>query len=257
MILTRVGNKRKIKKQLVSLFPPHKMRIEPFFGAGGSFFYLPQPKYAILNDLDDDVTNLYLVIMNNREELERQIQLMPVSQSLVCYWRKNKETDSLNKALRFLLLSNFTYMGKGDTLRIGLDNAKQSILKAIEPTFLALQNAKITNVDFRDVISNISFSKKLITKEKSFVYLDPVYLDTSHTYKVPNWTKDDTEDCFRIMKGSGIKTAMSEFDNPVVIDLAKQYEMKVTPLKIRQNLKNKRTEVLITNYEPEFKLNLL
>ena len=54
---------------LAKYFPKHRMRIELFFGAGGSFFYLPEPKYAIVNDLDDDVTNLYLTIQNHLERL--------------------------------------------------------------------------------------------------------------------------------------------------------------------------------------------
>jgi DNA adenine methylase len=160
----------------------------------------------------------------------------------------------MKKALRFLLLSNFTYLGKGDTLRLGLDNAKKSLLKNIEPTFLMLSNAKITNTDFRNVISKISFSKKLITRDQAFLYLDPIYLDTTHFYKVPTWSIEDTEDCFKMMKNEGIRAAMSEFDHPSVITLANQYGMNITRLRTRQNINNRRTEILITNYKSELKL---
>ena len=248
MILTRLGNKRQMKDHLIKYFPKHKMRIELFFGAGGSFFYLPQPKYAILNDLDDDVTNLYQVLIEQKEELIRQIDIMPISESLVKFWKKNQETDPMKKALRFLLLSNFTYLGKGDTLRLGLDNAKQSIISNIEPTFLMLKDAKITNQDFRNVIDKISFSDKLITKNEAFIYLDPVYLDTEHFYKIPKWTKKDTEDCFRLMSTSGIPAALSEFDHPFILELANKYGFNVIFLKDRNNIKNRRTEILITNY---------
>ena len=248
MILTRLGNKRKMKKELEQYFPNHKMRIELFFGAGGSYFYLPKPKYAILNDLDDDVFNLYQIILTRKEEFINEIKLMPVSESLVKYWRKNQECDPIKKALRFLLLSNFTYLGKGDTLRIGLENTKKVILKNIEPTFLWLQDATITNCDFREVIGKINFSEKLLKKEDAFIYLDPIYLGTTHCYKVPKWTVNDTEDCFKIMKYSGIPSAMSEFDNKEVLELADKYEMNVIPIKERQNIKKRSTEILITNY---------
>lgn len=249
MILTRPGNKRQMALQLQGHFPKHRMRIELFFGAGGSFFYLPEPKYAILNDYDDDVTNLYKVLLDQKEELIKQILVMPISESLVDYWKSNIETEPMKKALRFLLLSNFTYMGKGDTLRLGLDNAKKSLTKYIEPTFLKLQNAKITNDDFRNVIDKISFSETLITKEEAFVYLDPVYLDTTHTYKVPTWTEKDTKDCFKLMANCGIKAAMSEFNHEKVLDYASDYKMNTINLKNRNNLKNKRIEILITNFE--------
>ena len=59
MILRRLGNKKKIAKKIQAYFPPHKIYIEPFFGAGGMFFNKPKAKYNIVNDLDSDVFNLF------------------------------------------------------------------------------------------------------------------------------------------------------------------------------------------------------
>jgi DNA adenine methylase len=237
-----------MKNQLNTYFPKHKMRIELFFGAGGSYFYLPKPKYAILNDLDDDVYNLYRVILDQKEELVKQIRMMPITESLIKYWKQNSETDPMRKAVRFLLLSNFTYLGKGDTLRFGLDNSKKLIIKNIEPTFLWLQDATLMNCDFREVIQKINFSETLLSKNDAFIYLDPIYLDTIHCYKVPKWTVNDTEDCFKIMRDSGIPSAMSEFDNDKILEMADSYKMNVIYLKERRNINNRNTEILITNY---------
>lgn len=249
MILTRLGNKRRMKTYLAKYFPKHRMRIELFFGAGGSFFYLPEPKYAIVNDLDDDVTNLYIVIQNHTEKLIKEIEIVPISESLIKYWKKNIETDPIKKAVRFLFLSNFTYMGKGDTIRYGLDNAKNSILKNIDKTLKKLKNVKIMNRDFRDVLPAISFSKGLNDKAECFVYMDPVYLDTEHYYRVPDWAQKDTVDCLDIMLNCGIKCAMSEFDHPFVIEEAKKRDLNIIYIKERSNIKNRRVEILITNYE--------
>lgn len=248
MILTRLGNKRRMSQYLIDNFPPHKMRIELFFGAGGSFFYLPKPKYCIVNDLDDDVTNLFLVIQSETERLRDMIIKVPITEGLIRYWKKKQEVDPILKAVRFLFLSNFTYMGKGDTLRLGLDNAKKSILENIDNVLVQLQNVKIMNRDFRDVLPNISFSKGLNDKEQCFVYLDPVYLDTEHYYKVPKWSKSDSLDCLDIMINCGIKSAMSEFNNPFIVDEAKLRGLNVIELKSRANIKNRMTEILITNY---------
>ena len=249
MILTRLGNKRKMKKDLIKYFPKHKMRIELFFGAGGSYFYLPEPKYAIVNDLDDDVTNLYLLIQNNIDKLRSEIELVPISESLIKYWKKNLETDPIKKAVRFLFLSNFTYMGKGDTLRFGLDNAKKSILNNLTMTFKKLQNVKIMSKGFREVLPTISFAKGLNNKQDCFVYLDPIYFETEHYYRVPKWSEKDTTDCLDLMVDCGIKSAMSEFDHPFVIAEAKKRNLKIIYLRERANIKNRRTEILIINYE--------
>lgn len=236
-------------KTIGGYFPEHRMRIELFFGAGGSYFYLPKPKYAIVNDLDDDVFNFYMVIKNQLEEFRKEIEIVPISESLLKFWKRNHESDPVKKAIRFIFLSNFSYMGKGDTLRLGLDNAKTSILQNLNSTFEALQGVKIMNRDFRDVLSKISFTKGLNDRENCFVYLDPVYLGTEHYYKVPNWKKSDSTDCLEIVANCGIKSAMSEFDHPFILQEAKRLNLNVIHLKSRANIKNRRTEILITNYD--------
>jgi DNA adenine methylase len=41
---------------------------------------------------------------------------------------------------------------------------------------------------------------------------------------------------------------MSEFDNPAILDLAKEYGLNVITIGERKNMKNRRTEILLTNY---------
>ena len=90
MILRRLGNKNKIAKEIQKHFPPHKIYIEPFFGAGGMFFNKPKAKYNIVNDMDSDVFNLFQVVMNQKEELLNYLELMPYDQNLFEYWKINK-----------------------------------------------------------------------------------------------------------------------------------------------------------------------
>ena len=70
MILRRLGNKQAIAQDIIKYFPEHKIYIEPFFGAGGMFFNKPKAKYNIVNDLDSDVFNLYITVVNQKEELK-------------------------------------------------------------------------------------------------------------------------------------------------------------------------------------------
>lgn len=205
--------------------------------------------------MDDDVTNLYQVIQNSPNELYKQIEIMPISESLMRYWLKKKEHFPILRAVRFLLLSNFTYLGKGNTLRLGLDNAKETLLSNIYPTFELLKNCKIVNRDFRNVLPGISFSKGLNDKETCFNYLDPVYLDTEYNYRVPKWTKDDTIDCLDIMVACGIKSAMSEFKHPLVVAEAKRRGLNIIEIGERSNIKSRDIEILITNYcNPQIKM---
>ena len=58
----------------------------------------------------------------------------------------------------------------------------------------------------------------------------------------------DSLDLFDMLQGSGVKWAMSEFDNPFILEQAEQRGLKVNYIAERQNLKNRRNEILITNY---------
>jgi len=253
-MINRPGNKSQISKHLSPLFPAHTMRIELFFGAGGAYFTLPKPKYAVLNYIDDDVYNLYMVLRTQKEEFVSAVRKMPISSSLMKYWATNQESDPLNKAIRFVFLSNFSMMGKGSTLKLAMSNTKDNILSSVDQVFEYLINAQLTNYDFREVIPKIQFADRYDKKQSAFVYLDPVYLDTEHSYKCPKWTEDDTADCMDIMLHCGIKSAMSEFDHPRVMDMAKERKLAIYPVTNRRNINKRSNEILITNYLPNYQL---
>ena len=256
MILRRLGNKKKIAKKLQTYFPEHKIYIEPFFGAGGMFFNKPKAKYNIVNDLDSDVFNLFQVVMNQKEELERAFYLMPIHSDLLEYWKKNKETEPIKKALRFLLMSNFTYMGKMDTLHMKARNTPKNIFfQNIESTLKDLTNVKFNNCDFKKFFNAISFTdidfgKKSNEREYTFIYSDPPYLQTVDTYTDSDtWTTKDSSDLFDSLQKTGCKFAYSEFDHPFILQQAKERNLNVHIIGERQNLKNRRIEILVTNYK--------
>ena len=120
MILRRLGNKKQIAKEIQKHFPAHKIYIEPFFGAGGMFFNKPKANNNIVNDIDSDVFNLFQVVSNQKDELERRFKQMPIHEDLLNYWKINCETDPISRALRFILISNFTLFGTGTILKFDI-----------------------------------------------------------------------------------------------------------------------------------------
>ena len=102
-------------------------------------------------------------------------------------------------------------------------------------------------------------SDRIKNDTRTFIYADPPYFDTDcNTYK-SGWSEKDTEDLFKMLteyatnnydaNGNNIKFAISEFDNPIILELANKYNLQVTIIGERQNLLNRRTEILITNYD--------
>ena len=244
MILRRLGNKKKIAKKIQAYFPRHKIYIEPFFGAGGMFFNKPKAKYNIVNDLDSDVFNLFQVVINQKEELEKAFYMMPIHSDLLGYWKKNEETEPIKKALRFLFLSNLTFMGTGDAIRTGTENPKKPFFDNIDKVSDLLYNVQFLNCGF-----NRFFKEARINSiEKTFIYCDPPYLQTTDNYS-NSFTESDSLELFETLQQTGCKWAMSEFNHPFILDQAKQRGLNVIEIGERQNLKNRRLEILVTNYE--------
>jgi DNA adenine methylase len=247
MILRRLGNKTKIAKMIQAHFPPHKIYIEPFFGAGGMFFNKPKAKHNILNDIDSEVFNLFQVVSLQKDALEKSFLEMPISEDLWEYWKKNKETDTIRRALRFLLLSNYGYMGKPETLRFGIENTSNVLYENLNKTHEFIFGSVFMNSDFRAMFSKV-FYRHQADKKGVFIYADPPYLGTEDNYS-NSFTESDSNDLFNCLQETGCKWAMSEFDHPFIIQQAKERNLNITYIGERQNMKNRRIEILVTNYK--------
>lgn len=251
MILRRLGNKNRLAKDIIKHFPPHKVYIESFFGAGGIYYNKPKTQYNFLNDLDDDVFNLFMVLKNQKQELIEYFEEVPFSESLFKYWIHHKETDAVPKAARFLYLSNFSYLGANTAIRLSLTKEFKMLIKNIYG-FDDFSRPKFTNMDFRKLFKSITYIKKNNYESKTFIYNDPPYLTTGSNYLTDEWNEQDLIDLFEEnmkMAERGAKFAISEFDNPFILEQAKKHNLEVITIGERKNLKNKRTEILVVNYK--------
>jgi len=243
-MLRRLGNKKKILPHLLPLFPECKTFIDMFMGTGSvSFAMIKRCNYVFANDIENEIFNLYQVLKNDKDELIKQLQIMPVHNGLFQHWRHNKESEAVMKAVRFLFLSNFGYMGVSEALRFGMVKSKKILLNNIEEVFRKIQNVQFLNYDFREVLKKIEIKNI----QNAFLYCDPPYLNTTSNYN-SEWKLQDTEDLFQICMDSGLRFAISEFENPIIVDMAKSSGLKVNHVIERKSLRNRNNEILITNY---------
>jgi DNA adenine methylase len=252
MILNRRGNKEEIAMDVISMFPSHSMYIELFFGAGGIYFNKPKARHNFLNDVDNDVYNLFRQVMERKEELVTAIESVLITEYQFKEWSAGKrETTDLMNAVRFLVLSNYGLYGKAGTLRIGAVNPKAIILSNIDATYDYLKSSYFFNSDFEDAFRKIDYRSN---KEKCFCYADPPYLDTVDNYS-QSFTEADSMRLFNCLEASEVRWAMSEFDHPFILEQANQRGLIINYIGERKNIMNVRTEILITNYTvPQLKL---
>ena len=86
--------------------------------------------------------------------------------------------------------------------------------------------------------------------DDTFIYCDPPYLGTDDNYET-SFKEQDSEDLFNLLMQSKCKFAVSEFDHPFILEQAQKNGLNTIIIGERQNLKNRRTEILITNYEQQ------
>ena len=261
MLLNRLGNKKKVSKEIQKYFPPHLVYVEPFFGAGGMFFNKPRARYNLVNDLDSEVYNLFNVLMQNKQELINYLEILPLHADLKTHWKNNVEQEPVKKAARFLFLSNFLVPVTGDLIRNGFNNCKSITLEGINKTeeFLRKTNTRFWNEDFKDFINRLSPRIGVRNKEAyfNFIYCDPPYVNTSDNYSNSFKEQDfiDLLDCLEKKCGRMVNYAVSEFASDFVIEEAKRRELNIIEIGERQALKKRSTEILITNYDT-FQLSL-
>jgi DNA adenine methylase len=246
-LLKRIGNKDRIVFDIIKYFPAHSNYVELFFGAGACFFTKPKAKYSFLNDIDSEVINFYQVIKERPKEFQDELEDLPVDENLFHYWRKNKETDPLKKALRFLMLSNFGMYGKSETLRLCPSNLKNMALRRIIPISKLLDNTMLFNASYNKALNKLNSLKGLQTV---FIYADPPYINTTSNYREFKWDRDDFKNLIENLLNFETKFAISEFKNDIVIDIIKKYkELNFIEVINRRSLNNRSTEILIRNYK--------
>ncbi len=254
MILLRLGNKQRIAKDIQKYFPDHKIYIEPFFGAGGMFFNKPKAKHNIVNDLDSDVFNLYQIVLNQKEALMDLYRITPYHSDMIKYWAKNVEEEPLKKAMRFIYLSNFSLLGTGSQLSYGAAacgrRTTEDFKILLDKTFDLISGVQFMNVDFRKFFNNFQIRE---TEEQHFIYCDPPYLGTNDNYS-HSFKEEDSNDLFNLLEETKCKWAMSEFNHHFIIEQAEKRGLNVITIGERQNLKNRRTEILVTNYKKPMSL---
>ena len=180
------GGKYRLVPRIQKLLPKCETLIEPFVGAGAVFLNTNYKKY-ILNDINQDLINLYTILQQQGGDFisnckdyfksyynnEKQYYILRV--------QFNKTKDKLEKALLFLYLNRHGYNGlirynsNKKEFNVPFGSYKKPYFP--EQEMLAFheksQNAKFYCKDYTKVLN-----KKI---DNSVIYCDPPYVPLSKT----------------------------------------------------------------------------
>src|SRR2546426_2235796 len=77
--LAYIGGKNRLAKKIIGLFPEHTTYVEPFAGGAQVLFHKKPSRVEVLNDLDSEIVNFFLVCKFHFEELVRDLQFCLMS----------------------------------------------------------------------------------------------------------------------------------------------------------------------------------
>lgn len=180
------GSKQRIAKKIIKSLPPHNAWVEAFCGSAAITLAKAPAPIEIINDMDDQIVNLFQQLRDNYHELIRVIKLTPYARSEHAIAReKITNITPLEKARRFLVATMMTVNGANGGKGSGFSfsnsytrggkearvNRWYHLSENLELVTERLRKVRIENRDAREIISMFN------DRPTTLIYLDPPYND--------------------------------------------------------------------------------
>ncbi|NLJ72868.1 MAG: DNA adenine methylase [Syntrophomonadaceae bacterium] len=265
-----VGGKRQLLPEIEKYIPDKiSTYYEPFLGGGAVFFHL-QRKKAVVNDINEELINLYKVIKDNVDELIEDLQNHENTSDYFYEIRElDRDKERYEKLTDIERASRIHYLNK--TCFNGLFRVNQQ--GEFNAPFGKYKNPDFVNAITLKAVSNY-FNKANITfrcgdfeeavkgiRRGSFVYFDPPYDPVSDSSNFTGYDKGgfDRNEQIRLKKlcdklnDRDVKFLLSNSATNFIKELYKDYKIETVQAKRAINskgdMRGEVDEVLVRNYE--------
>ena len=176
--LAYIGGKRRLAGLIAALLHPHLTYVEPFAGGAQVLFQKEPSKVEVLNDIDGDVHNFFVVLQRHPTELARVLRLQPASRRLFDWHRAPAPVGAtdIERAARFYYLQRNAWGGKrtGQSFRIGVTarptSRTSALSERLERTAGRLERVVLESLPYEEVIRRYD-------RPTTLFYCDPPYVD--------------------------------------------------------------------------------
>lgn len=254
-IIPYYGGKQMLTPLLLKYIPDistYETYIEPFAGGACLFFAKKLSKINYLNEINSELTNMYLQMQLHKEEFIYCSSLLPFSEILNKHKKYKNIDDNFTKAVLYYysIIAGYNHRpfggypyGKGRNHVSSYINYTEELDKKINK----LRYAQIFNRDAIQMILQTDY-------EKAFFYLDPPYPSTDQgSYK--GYTEEDFYNLIKILinlKGkfmlSCYKKNIDKYDIPSSWKIVTK-EMYISAHKESGTKRIKKIETIVMNYD--------
>jgi DNA adenine methylase len=248
------GGKRRVLPEILKYVPQNfNTYYEPFLGGGALFFEITPPK-AVINDINKELINVYMVAKTDTVSLVKELKKAKYANTQEAFTkiraldRDDKKFASLTtveRAARTLYLNRTCFNG---LYRVNSSNQFNAPFgRYVNPKILDTpnlnqieklfdnKNIQILNSSYMDVLKKIKDSK-------NFIYLDPPYVPLTSTASFVSYTKDGftaidqktlRDEALKLDK-AGNYVLLSNSDTPLIRDLYKDFIIK--PIQVKRSI---------------------
>lgn len=267
-ILKYPGSKWRIAQWIIEHFPKgyeSMSYLEPFFGSGAVFFTKNKSQIETINDMDDDVVNLFKVARDFPKKLEAAVYFTPWSRTEYAKSYERDNCDDVERARRFLVRMWQGIGAKSSDKTGWRKNVKgvngsvprfhttlsESILNVCERLKHSPGNniVQIENKDAFDLIQRHNTPDTLI-------YADPPYVRSTRSSRIykHEFTDSSHRYLLKMLKKHKGFVVLSGYANDIYdTELAGWYRYET---KSQTEAANFKTEVLWCNYEANPQMSL-
>lgn len=181
-ILRYPGAKWRIADFILRHMPRHHSYLEPFFGSGAVLFHkLPAPIETV-NDINDDVVNLFRVVQTKADVLAEAVAGLPYARRVYeVSLQGDSEASDVERAARFLTMVWQSYGTRADGSACGWkkDVVGRESAYAVRnwnrlPSWIVAAQARLKQVqiEHKDALQLI----RQFNHPKVLIYCDPPYM---------------------------------------------------------------------------------
>ncbi len=249
------GSKWSLANWIISYFPRHHSYLEPFFGSGAVLFNKPRSNIETVNDLDNNVVNLFECIRENPQKLAQMLYMTPYAREVYESAFKEISEDKFEAALNFYIRLNMGHGFRTSGERVGWKNDVQGrersyasqdwcnlpgkIMQAAE----RLRGVQIENRPAVELIERFNFKNVLI-------YCDPPYMLKTRHGKQYRCEMDDNdhEILLRLLLQHKGPVLISGYDTELYDNMLAGWNRYETTA--YSQVCSKKRELLWMNYDP-------
>jgi DNA adenine methylase len=251
-LLRYPGSKQRIAPWIIEQMPKHHSYLEPYFGGGAILFNKEPSQIETINDLDDDVVNLFRTIRENKEELIEAIVMTPYARAEYDASFTGGGTE-VERAKNFLIRSNMghgfrmnekTGWKKGIHSNSGASYAVQFWNNLPEVISYVAQRLKMVQIECRPAIELI----RAFNHSNVLIYADPPYVLSTRGRKQYRHEMTD-QDHVELLEALLLHTGpvmLSGYESGLYNDYLQGWRKISTPARAENSIP--RTEVLWMNY---------